>query len=208
MSNSTEKEPDLSFLFLSPCNPEKGVSEKDYSLAASQLKVEVAVIKTIAEVETTGEAFDSSGCPRILFERHYFHRSTAGKYDTTYPDISNKTAGGYGKFSEQYGKLEKAYKLDANAALSSASWGRFQIMGSNYVAAGFNSVKEFVFAMTKAELEHLRAFVSFVKNDNAMLKDLSDKNWAAFARRYNGPNYTKNNYDSKLNEAYNRFKTT
>lgn len=208
MNYSTEEVPDLIFLFQPQSNPDRGLSENDYNLAASQLKVESAVIKAIAEVETAGEAFDKLGRPRILFERHYFHRLTGGKYDIAYPDISNKIAGGYGKFSEQYGKLEKAYKLDSNAALSSVSWGRFQIMGSNYRAAGFNSVEAFVFAMTKAELEHLKAFVSFVANDSSMLKALSSKNWVDFARRYNGQNYKANNYDTKLSEAYNRFKTT
>lgn len=93
-----------------------------------------------------GSAFDDYGRPRILFERHYFPRLTQGRYDKRHPDISNSLAGGYGKFSAQYGKLERAYVLDAVAALESASWGRFQIMGSNYRDAGFVSVQEFVLA--------------------------------------------------------------
>jgi len=70
-------EPDLGFLFRQCLNPKRGLTEEDYSAAATQLKVEVAAIKAVAEVETTGNAFDEEGRPRILFERHYFHRLNA-----------------------------------------------------------------------------------------------------------------------------------
>ena len=199
-------EPDLGFLFRQCNNPKRGLTEEDYNAAATQLKVEVAAIKAVAEVETTGNAFDKEGRPRILFERHYFHRLTGGKYDKKNPNISNKKAGGYGKFSAQYGKLERAYQLDANAALRSASWGRFQIMGDNYQSAGFNTVKKFVLAMTQSELEHLKAFTNFVEHNKSMLKALQDKDWAGFASKYNGAGYKKNDYDTKLKAAYERFK--
>ena len=67
-------------------------------------------IQAVAEVATSGEAFDESGRPRILFERHYFHRRTGGRHAATHPRISNARAGGYGQFSAQYGKLEEAYR--------------------------------------------------------------------------------------------------
>ena len=43
--------------------------------------------------------------------------------------------------ASQYKRLCKAYLLDQSAALQSCSWGKFQIMGFNYKAAGFNDVK-------------------------------------------------------------------
>lgn len=81
-------------------------------------------------------AFHSEGRPTILFERHKFHLHTAGKYDVSNPEISNKLPGGYGLFSEQHPKLEKAKTLDKDAALKSASWGAFQIMGENLSRLG------------------------------------------------------------------------
>jgi hypothetical protein len=197
---------DVGFLFSQCRSPVTGLSDADYSSAATSLGVEIAAIKAVAEVETSGKAFDESGRPRILFERHYFHRLTSGKYSAKHPDISNATAGGYGKFSAQYGKLKQAFKLDPDAALSSASWGRFQIMGDNFRAAGFTSVKAFVIAMTTAESEHLKAFTSFVASNKAMLAALRKKDWAAFAAAYNGPGYKKNNYDTKMEAAYNGYK--
>ncbi|HJT51662.1 MAG TPA: N-acetylmuramidase family protein [Nitrosospira sp.] len=196
---------DVSFLFNSCSAPAVGLKDSDYVDAASLLGVGVAAIKAVAEVETAGKAFDESGRPRILYERHYFHRLTGGKYSHMHPEISNTTAGGYGKYSTQYSKLERAYKLDAEAALRSASWGRFQIMGDNYRAAGFSSVNEFVLAMARSEAEHLKAFVKFVESDKKMLAALRKKDWAAFASAYNGPGYRVNNYDKKMKDAYDRF---
>ena len=168
-----------------------GITDEDYDEAAKTLGVEVAVVKAVSTVETAGESFDIAGRPRILFERHYFHRLTAGAYDTHHARISAKSSGGYGKFSEQYKKLAEAYLLDEDAALESASWGSFQIMGESYRRAGFTSVKAFVQAMTTSEAAHMRAFVAFVKSDSAMAKALRDKNWAGFAKRYNGSGYKK-----------------
>ena len=133
--------PDVSFLFRMCLNPEQGLDKKSYDAAASLLGTDVATIKAVATVETSGKAFDELGRPRILFERHYFHSLTQGRHDRLHPDISSPHAGGYGKFSIQYTKLEKAYGLDPEAALQSASWGRFQIMGKNFQTAGFASVQ-------------------------------------------------------------------
>jgi len=153
--NATPVAPRLEFLFQNRLNPARGLSEEDYAIAARTLDVDVASIKAVAEVETAGEAFGQNGRPKILFERHYFHRFTNGNFDNVHPAISNHRAGGYGRFSVQYTKLETAYQLNPNAALRSASWGRFQIMGDNFRAAGYDSVVEFVLAMTRSEAAHL-----------------------------------------------------
>jgi hypothetical protein len=196
---------DVAFLFRECRNPVRGLSSEDFEAAAKALDVDAALIQAIAEVETSGNAFDDSGRPRILFERHYFHRQTAGRYDARHASISNAKSGGYGKFSAQYTKLEEAYKLAPEAALRSASWGRFQIMGNNFKAAGYSSVSEFVLAMTRAESEHLKAFSNFVLSHKAMHAALKKQDWAAFAKAYNGPGYKANKYDTKLAEAYQHF---
>jgi hypothetical protein len=196
---------DMSYLFRSCLNPARGIGDAAYEAAAASLGVDVATIKAVADVETAGDAFDALGRPRILFERHYFHRLTSGRFDLTHARVSAQSAGGYGTFSAQYGKVEEAYALDADAALRSASWGRFQIMGDNFIAAGFSSSHEFVKAMTRSEEAQLRAFVSFVLSRGTMAEALRQKNWAAFARAYNGPGYAKNQYDTKLAASYAAF---
>jgi hypothetical protein len=201
----TAVEPDVSFLFRMCLNPKQGLDKQSYDDAAKLLEAESAAIQAVSEVETSGKAFDDEGRPRILYERHYFHRLTHGRYDHLHPDISNATRGGYGKFSAQYGKLEKAYALDPAAALKSASWGRFQIMGSNFHTAGYSSVQWFVLALTQSEANHLQAFANFVKANKTLHEALKKKDWAAFAKGYNGSSYKDNNYDTKLEQAYKKL---
>jgi hypothetical protein len=198
-------EPDVEFLFLLCGAPVRDLAVADYEDAARVLEVEVAAIQAVAEVETVGAAFDDAGRPTILFERHIFHRETGGRYSRRHPDLSNPVPGGYGRYSEQYLRLERAFRLDASAALKSASWGRFQIMGFNHARAGFATVQRFVKAMTASEREHLLAFVAFVKSDPKALVAIRDKDWAEFAARYNGKSYRKNDYDTKLEVAYKKF---
>lgn len=197
--------PDLSFLFCMCLNPKMGLDKKSYQDAATALGVDTATIEAVATVETAGKAFDAEGRPRILFERHYFHRLTHGRYDRTHPGISSKLRGGYGKSSAQYKRLETAYKLDPGAALESASWGRFQIMGSNFRTAGYGSVEQFVLALCRSEAAHLLAFMNFVLAHDTMHRALQKKDWAGFARQYNGSGYRDNDYDGKLKRAYEKL---
>lgn len=89
--------------------------------------------------------------------------------------------------------------------MKAASWGLFQIMGFNHTAAGHPDIHSFVDAMKKSEGEQLLAFARFAAADKAMLSALQAKDWAAFAERYNGRAYKKNNYDAKLANAYARY---
>jgi len=171
--------------------------------AAAALGCELAAIKAVAEVESRGEAFLNDGRPPILFERHVFSRRTDGRFDEQYPDISNPAPGGYEGGAAEYGRLMDAICLDERAALESASWGRFQIMGFNFRAAGYGSVEPFVSAMCDSEELQLKAFVAFVRF-HGLDAYLRTKNWPAFAEGYNGPAYRRNRYDEKIAAAYAR----
>jgi hypothetical protein len=195
----------FAFLFTIGCSPKLGVGEDDFRAAAAELGVEAEAIQAVSQVETKRHAFDERGRPTILFERHYFCRLTYGRFTASHPIISQPTAtptGGYGSFSGQYSKLQEAYNLDRDAALCSASWGRFQIMGANFRSSGFSNVSNFVNAMTQSELAHLTAFVSHVQSSTSLLAALRKKDWATFARHYNGPKYQDSNYDGRMQSAY------
>lgn len=181
-----------------------------YDHAAWLLLCEPRALKAIATVEAGPEgAFLSTGEPVVLFERHVFHRLTKGKFDG-HPDISNEDPGGYGKYSAQHARLAEAVKLDKIAALKSASWGLFQIMGENHAAAGFrdvslgdgSGVQRFVNAMYRSADDHLRALVMFLQNDSRLVGALRTKNWPAFAYVYNGPAYEKHDYHGRIAAAY------
>lgn len=192
----------------------KKLIEKDYSDAATELGVDVASIKAITEVESNGGGFTTDGLPKILFERHVMYRlvgekfgaAKAGVFFRSYPEVCNPSAGGYGPSSAQSARMDSAGKLiDRDCALQSSSWGLFQIMGYHWKDLGYMSLQAFVNAMYASEGAQLQAFVSFIHNDPRLLKALRGHRWAAFAEAYNGPNYAKNQYDSKLKAAYEKY---
>jgi len=188
------------------------ITEKAFNDSAALIGVEPAVIKAVAEVESSGDGFLPTGHPKILFEPHKFWQQLkargidptkiTGASDILYKDWGSKP---YGKNSAQPERLERAIKINKDAALSSASWGKFQVMGFNYELAGFATLDAFVAAMHIDEDQHLHAFVNFVKNKN-LVQYLVTKNWPKFAEGFNGSGYKQNKYDEKLAAAYNKFK--
>jgi hypothetical protein len=182
------------------------LTDSDYADCATSLSCQVAAVRAVVAVESSGGGFLPDGRPKILFEAKYFHKLTNGRYDGTHPNISspvwNKKL--YKGGAREWDRLNEAAALDRPAALQSASWGLFQIMGANYKACGFTSVEDFVAAMEKSEGEQLKAFVNFVKSSK-LDGYLRNRNWAAFAKGYNGPGYAKNQYDKRLADAFRKF---
>jgi hypothetical protein len=183
------------------------IGDADLEAGAQQLGCELAALKAVAEVESRGDGFLPDKRPKILFEAHVFSRETQHKYNETHPDISSRKwnkalyKGGAGEYS----RLARAIALDRAAALKSASWGRFQIMGFNHAACGFPDVQSFVAAMCRSEGEHLRAVVVFIKANPKMLHALRNKDWKEFAFAYNGLAAEENKYPQKLRDAYEKF---
>jgi hypothetical protein len=181
------------------------LTEQDWQEAAATIGCEVAAIKAVAEVESPRGAFLPSGEPSLLFERHKFSRHTKGKFDATNPGVSNRKPGGYGSYNEQHARLQQAAELDRPAALKSASWGRFQILGENYQQAGFDSLQAFVNAMYASEQAQLKAFVHFILADPRLAKAIRHKDFDGFAGVYNGPNYKINDYAGKMQAAHAKW---
>jgi hypothetical protein len=185
------------------------LTEQDFSDCATSLNCQIAAVRAVVAVESAGGGFLPNGRPKILFEAKYFHKLTNGKYDKTHPNISSRVWNKnlYKGGAREWNRLNEALALDHNAALQSASWGLFQIMGANYKLCGFKTVDDFVAAMEKSEGEQLKAFINFVKSQK-LDGFLRTRNWASFAKGYNGPGYKKNQYDVKLTNAYNKYAKT
>ncbi len=178
--------------------------QADFERAATALRCEVAAIRAVCEVEAPRGGFLSDGRVVILFERHWFHRLTKGQYSNLHPDISNPKPGGYLGFANEYTRFNRAFALDATAAMLSASWGKFQIMGFNHALCGFATVDAFVDAMKSGEGAQLDAFVAYVRHE-CLDDELREHRWTAFARRYNGVDYARNKYDTRLANAYAKY---
>ena len=178
--------------------------KQDFVDDAALIGCEVEAVMAVAAVESSGGGFDPEGFPKTLFEGHWFHKLTNGKYSASHPSISYPrwTKQFYGKtWQAEKARLAEATTLDRNAALMSASWGMFQIMGFNHAKCGFKTVQQFVTAMCKSEDSQLFVFSQYIVN-SGLADELRDKRWADFARLYNGPEYAKNKYDIKLAKAY------
>jgi hypothetical protein len=182
------------------------LNDQDFKRAADRLNCEVAAIRAVAEVESGGKTgFLPDKRPKILFESRWFHKLTGGRFDASHPDLSTADwVHNYKGGAAEYGRLEAAIALDRQAALKSASWGMFQILGANHAAAGYDSVESFVKAQVDSEGAQLDAFVGFVVT-NKLDDELRDKRWADFARGYNGPGYAANRYDEKMRDAYAKY---
>ncbi|SHF00525.1 Putative peptidoglycan binding domain-containing protein [Modicisalibacter ilicicola DSM 19980] len=188
----------------------KALRQLDLVLAAEYLGVEVATIMAVNEIESRGSGFHPTGEPVILFERHIMRRRLISHginpvpYQQQQPNIVNDRAGGYFGGIREHDRLVKAYEIHVPAALESASWGLFQIMGFHWPRLGYDSATAFVTAMRQDEAAQLDAFVRFIEFNGPMHAALKRLDWRDFARRYNGPAYAKNDYDTRLAAAYRR----
>jgi hypothetical protein len=185
----------------------------DFERAAADLGHGVTPKHMIAsrKVEAPKGPFDDQGRPTILYERHVFARNTnpKGKFNASHPDLSAVSGygpGGYGAYSAQYAKLERAYALDPNAALEACSWGAFQVLGENAVGIGYSSVLEMVLSLATGEAAHLETYVRFIKANNlaerlGRCRAGAPASCEAFVKAYNGSGYRAYNYHVKFSDA-------
>jgi hypothetical protein len=189
------------------------LTEQQFKEAAKLIGCEVASVKAVNEVEARGSGFFKDGRPKILFEGHIFWKQLlaagiapaplqAQNKDILHPTWNRDVVKPLYNM-DQYLRLEKARTIHKDAANRSASWGAFQIMGFNHKTCGYMSVQQFVDAQ-KDEYNQLVCFCSYLKNTHLDV-NLIHKDWAGFARGYNGPEYTQNQYDVKLKRAYEKF---
>jgi hypothetical protein len=181
------------------------LSDDGMDAVCDTLGVSESEVWAVLTVETRGFGFLTDRRPQILFERHVFHRLTKGVHDNANLDISNPKAGGYIGGGGEYARLEKAMNLDKTAALQSASWGIGQVMGFNFKVAGFDSTEKLVASMVNDEDSQLQAMANFIKGNN-LAGSLQRNNWVSFARGYNGPQFKRNGYDTRLAAAHAKFK--
>jgi RHS repeat-associated protein len=181
-----------------------------------ELNVEVAMMKAISKQESRANPFDKQGRPIILFERHkmWQHLKEDGfdlqkrlELQSQYPSIVNQESGGYSDMSS-WKKMAIAAGIDENAAIKSASWGKFQVLGETY-SWRYKSPQQLKRAMSYSEMEQFMYFKSFLIHKKGMLDAMRNKNWEEIARLYNGNKWKKINpkYASNLETYYLQFKS-
>ena len=189
------------------------ITDADLIKVAVEYDLELAVIKAIKEVESGGKSIQN-GVPTMLFEGHIFWQQLKAHKISPYNHLCGNENILYQKWTKKYytgsnsgelNRLKKAIKINEAAAYESASYGMFQIMGLNYKVCGYSSAKEFYNALAASEDAHLYAFVNFIKS-KGIIPYMKQKNWKKIAYLYNGSGYAKNQYDIRLQKAYNKYK--
>lgn len=184
---------------------------------ANRLGLEPALLKAVQLVEAAGrDGFLADGRPQILFEGHIMYKEVHKKFpdrDLAYCICKRYSTIFFPKWDKskylggvhEYKRLELAKEIDEECALKSASWGMFQIMGFNHKICGCQDVYDFVHKVSESHEKQLELMYYFMHNSGC-LKNLKEKDWAGFAKKYNGPGYAQNAYDQKLRNAYENFK--
>ncbi|MCI9285782.1 MAG: N-acetylmuramidase family protein [Muribaculaceae bacterium] len=186
------------------------LTEEDFAEVAARLGVEVAAIKAVVEIEAgrTHEGFASPGHPLINFDLTMFRRFAKrrgvnlSKYSKTHSVVFNSHRGNQTRARR---RLDAARTIHPHAAIEGTFWGMFQIGGFNWKKCGCSSIEEFEERMSRSERDQLDMFAEFITNAG-LLKHLQNKNWAAFARGYNGPSYARRAYHTRMASAYAKHK--
>lgn len=190
----------------------------DIKKTAASLGLEPCALAAVCQVESNGDGFLLDGRPKILFEGHVFWKELQKRrYDPAgllkrddvraiHGDISDILYPGWTKAyyrggAREYDRLNRAAAIEAEAALCSASWGAFQIMGYHYASLGYVAIYDFVLDMESGYAGQLTALGRFLKS-NGLVGALKAQDWKSFARGYNGSGYAQNKYDLKLKAAY------
>lgn len=185
--------------FQNDCAP--AVTDADIVILASRLGCTVKQLKAVSIVESGGKAFDDNGRPKMLFERHLFHRATDGEF--TPSSFSQFKGGGYNENS--WDRLTHAACANVDAAFASASWGKFQVLAKWWKLLEYPSPLEMAYSTVVSEVGSYEMLARYIEHNNLKkaLQSLSanPKTNEAFAKGYNGPQYKQFAYDTKLAKA-------
>jgi hypothetical protein len=162
-------------------------------------------VRAVLDVESKGTGYDKYGVIK-LFESHIFLRQLpeSKRAEAIAQGLGHKSwaeAKRAGNYKNNHARFLRAYELDKRAALEATSFGLAQIMGFNYKLAGYQSAWDMVVSFAESEANQLEGMINFIKS--AKLDDeLRSRNWAGFAKGYNGSGYRANQYDTRLAKAY------
>jgi len=183
------------------------LTDEDFRIVADELGVEIAAIKAVVLIEAGKQmkGFYAPGVPVVNFDNAMYRRCL-GKAKGGKGDKNAKVPAGLSGYAlREWTQLTNARRKNSDAANMGTFWGMFQIGGFNYKLCGCKNVDEMVELMSKSEFSQLELFAKFITN-SGMLPDLQSRNWAGFARKYNGASYASRGYHTRMAAAYRKFK--
>ena len=186
--------------------------ESAIASTARDFDLEPAVLMAVVEVESGGKlGANVKGRfePLIRFEGHYFYRllPNAKRNRAIVLGLASRKAGHIKnpwRQASRWKMLGRAMVIDRHAALASCSWGVGQVMGDHWRWLGYASVDALVAEARGGAAGQVRLMMRYIRKAGLIAK-LQARDWAGFARAYNGPGYRKYKYDSRMRGAYKRY---
>ena len=188
---------------------------QDVRTVAAEFSVEAAALAAVADIESglkPHAMVEGRPEPLIRFEGHYFDRRLSGakQAEARRQGLASPQAGTVKNPASQAARwalLARAAAIDHKAAYESTSWGMGQVMGAHWAWLGFASIDALVAQARSGAAGQLRLMARYI-DKAGLVPALRDRDWATFARGYNGPLYRANDYDGKLARAYRRHAGT
>ena len=179
---------------------------------ADEYALNPAALMAVIEVESSGKVYatvNGKAEPLIRFEGHWFDRRLEGtaKARARLQGLAAERAGAVKNPASQTGRwalLEKAMKIDRQAALESTSWGIGQVMGGHWKWLGYPDIDAMVDEARSGAAGQLSLMLQFIEK-SGLVTALKMQDWKHFALAYNGRNALQHGYDRKLREAFERW---
>jgi hypothetical protein len=174
---------------------------------ASRLGFDPSAAIAVLCAESSGKGFNDDGSMKIRFENHVFYSRWGKHHPDTFAkhfkfDADQRWKGHYWRSSTdlpwerlhvkstgqkgEWAALGFARTLDDEAALDSISMGAPQVMGFNSARIGYETAREMFDNWQQGDREQIVGLFSFIRSNHKMVRALRDKDWEAFAYRYNG----------------------
>jgi len=160
---------------------------------------EYAMLKSIIRVESGGTGFDKvTGKIIIQFEPSWYKRKSP------YTPSGLWTLNGVERQSKEWLAFNNAFNLNPDAAMESTSIGIMQVMGFHHKLLGFRTVGAMWDFAKISEANQLELAIRFMKSNKKLDQAVKDKNFKVIAFYYNGEQYEKFGYHTKLQLEYNK----
>lgn len=152
-------------------------------------------LMAVIKVESGGIGFAADGKLIIQFEPSWFKRKSP------YTPSGLWSQNGVERQSAEWKAFNDAFAKNPNAAMESTSIGLMQVMGFHYKLLGFKTVGEMWDYAKVSERNQLDLAMRFIKSNKKLDNALKTGDAATFAYYYNGSQYKKYKYDTRLISA-------
>jgi len=188
-----------------------------------RLGIDPADAMGVIVTESGGEPFGPDGRMTIRFENHIFNsywgKLNPQRFNDHFTFDANERWKGHtwrsstsiawqpchGSQAVEWQVLDFARTLDNEAALKSISMGAGQIMGFNHETVGYPSAQAMFDAFSNDATAQIGAMFRFMEK-NRLVESVRNKEYAAFARLYNGPGQA-GEYATRMTDFANAFRS-